>query len=105
MGKKGGKWVGKSAKKLWSKVPYKIHKVGKIKGSSEKGKGYWGFIYSTKKKSGKKTYRSWEFHTPHNDHGWHLQNNQYSKYKGKWKRGKAKKRITIKKSEEQEVIE
>ncbi len=97
--KKAGKWVKKTAKKAWNKVPYRIHKVGRIKGQNKKDKGYMGFIYSKKKKNGKRTYRSWEFHTPHNNHGWHLQSNKYSRYKGKWNRSsKGTIRITIKKA-------
>ncbi|EFR98222.1 hypothetical protein NT05LI_0418, partial [Listeria ivanovii FSL F6-596] len=98
-GKKGAKWVGKTAKKAWGKVP-KVQKIGRIKASGDKGKGYWGIRYS-KKKNGKKTYKSWEFHTPHNGHGWHLQRNNYSKHNGKWRRSsKGTKRITLKKAKD-----
>lgn len=96
-GKKGAKWVGKTAKKAWKKVPYKIHKVGKIKGEGTTDKGYWGIIYSKKRKTGRRIYRSVELHTPHNEHGWHIQRNKYSRYNGKWQRGGVVKRKTLKK--------
>ncbi|WP_461611878.1 DNRLRE domain-containing protein [Cytobacillus kochii] len=87
------KSIYQTGKKIF-KSGYRINKVGKIKGSKEKGKGYWGIIYSKKKKSGKRTYASIEWHTPHNNHGYHFQSNKYSKYNG-WTRGKAKWRKTV----------
>ncbi len=93
-GKKVAKSGWNKGKSIAQKIP-RIHKVGRIKGDNDKGKGYWGVIYSTTKKTGKRTYSSFEFHTPHNGHGYHLQKNKYSKYQGKWNRGKATWRQTI----------
>ncbi|AFI30572.1 hypothetical protein BSB_26620 [Bacillus stercoris] len=87
--------IKKGAKRIAKKIPYRIHKVGRIKGDKEKGRGYWGVIYSKKKKTGRSIYRSLEWHTPHNNHGYHLQSNKFSRYKGKWKRGSAQWRLTV----------
>lgn len=84
--------------KRLKKLNFKIHKIGRIKGENDSGKGYWGVLYSTKK-NGKRKYRSIEFHTPHFNHGYHLQSNKFTKdhphFKGKYYRSGEAWRITI----------
>jgi hypothetical protein len=96
LGVAGGAIGGGTLKLL--KGGYRIVKVGRLKGYNDR-KGYWGVKYSKPRaKSKNRITRSLELHTPHNNHGWHIQKNRWSKNKGKWKRGKADWRKTIKKS-------
>uniref|UniRef100_UPI0036706B46 RHS repeat-associated core domain-containing protein n=1 Tax=Anoxybacteroides rupiense TaxID=311460 RepID=UPI0036706B46 len=63
---------------VWAARGGRIIKIGKIeeyygvKWRSPKGKGY--------------TYKSFEFHTPHNNHGYHWQLNRWNYFKGKFSR-------------------
>ncbi|MGG3897827.1 RHS repeat domain-containing protein [Aeribacillus composti] len=81
------------------KTGFKIYKIGRIKGANDSGKGYWGVLYSTKNNKGKRKYRSIELHPPHNNHGYHLQSNKFTKnhphFKGKFYRSGEAWRITI----------
>lgn len=86
------------------KSGFRINKVGRIKGYKDKGKGYWGIIYSTKKKKETRKYRSYEWHTPHQGHGYHIQSNKFTKTSdGRWNRVQKKKytkRWTVRKAKD-----
>lgn len=62
---------GGAGKILSAAKGIKALKMGRIGNPGEKG--YHRFLYSKGKKI-----RSIELHTPHNNHGWHLQKNKWT---------------------------
>ena len=85
--------VSSIAKKV--KNAPRIEKIGRLKATRDKGKGYFGVMYSYAKGKGR-ALRSWEIHPNHHGHGIHLQRNTWNKHNGILSRkSKHTKRVTL----------